>query len=187
MIKSLIVNVVATSALNQEIDLYELGKFREVLHDPKIYGGRVAYFKSSNMKGKVSIFTSGKMISIGTKSEKEAVQELEYAKNFLIDKGFINPTPLKINIQNIVVLSIFGENINLEELAANCKMIYEPEQFPGGILRLKKPHRVTLLIFASGKVVITGLKSSDQIEPVVRKIVRLLRKCNREVSLFNLT
>jgi TATA-box binding protein (TBP) (component of TFIID and TFIIIB) len=32
------------------------------------------------MSGKVSIFSSGKMISVGTKSEKRAKDELEQAK-----------------------------------------------------------------------------------------------------------
>jgi TATA-box binding protein (TBP) (component of TFIID and TFIIIB) len=175
-VKSVIVNVVATATLNQRIDLYELEKFREVLHDPDIYGGRVAYFKSSGMKGKVSIFTSGKMISIGTKSESEAFHELEYTKKFLMDKGFIKPMTLKKVVQNIVVVTNFGENINLEKLATNCKMIYEPEQFPGGILRMEKPHKVTFLIFASGKAVITGLKSGDHIGQVTQNMVRLLRR-----------
>jgi len=70
MAEATIVNVVATAALNQRLDLDELGKFREILHDPSIYGGRAAYFKSPNMKGKVSIFASGKMISVGTKNVK---------------------------------------------------------------------------------------------------------------------
>jgi len=86
MVKTAIVNIVATATLNQKLDLNELVKFGEILHDTDIYGGRVAYFKSSNMMGKVSIFNSGKMISVGTKSEKKAVQELEYVKEFLVKK-----------------------------------------------------------------------------------------------------
>jgi len=89
-----IVNVVATAALNQRLDLNELRKFREILHDSEIYGGRVAYFKSSNMNGKVSIFASGKMISVGTKSEEEAAHKLVYVKDFLVKKGLIKPTIL---------------------------------------------------------------------------------------------
>jgi transcription initiation factor TFIID TATA-box-binding protein len=180
MVKSAIVNVVATATLNQKVDLYELEKFKEILHDPEIYGGRVAYFKSSDMKGKVSIFTSGKIISIGTKSENDAIRELECAKIFLTDKGIIKPVLLKTVIQNIVVVTDLEEGVNLEKMATNCKIIYEPEQFPGGIMRVKKPHQATILVFASGKIVITGVKSSDQIEPVIGSLVRLLRKCNRD-------
>ena len=173
MVEAAIVNVVATATLNQKLDLDELGKFTEILHDPEIYGGRVAYFKSPNMKGKVSIFASGKMISVGTKSEKEAASELECAKEFLVKKGIATPTLLKPKTQNIVVTVNFEESINLEELAKNRKTIYEPEQFPGAILKIEL-YNATVLIFASGKAVVTGLKSSRQIKPVVQKIVSII-------------
>ena len=175
MVEATIVNVVVTADLNQKLDLDELGKLREILHDPEIYGGQAAYFKSPKTTGKVSIFASGKMISVGTKSEKEATHDLEYVKNFLVEKGFIKPTVLKQKIQNIVVVANFGESINLEELVRNCKIIYEPEQFPGGILRIEEPYKATILIFASGKAVITGLKSSNKIKPVIQKMVSTIK------------
>ena len=175
MVKTTVVNVVVTAALNQALDLDELGKFREILHDPDIYGGRVAYFKTSNMDGKVSIFSSGKMISVGTTSEKKAFCELEYTKKFLVEKGFTKPILLQPKIRNIVLTADLEKSINLEELSKKCKMIYEPEQFPSGILRIEEPYKATILIFASGKVVITGLKSSNQIKPAIRKLVNLLK------------
>lgn len=177
MVKTVIVNVVATATLDQKLDLDELGKFRGIRHDSDIYGGRVAYFKTSNMNGKVSIFASGKMISIGTKSEKEAFCELEYVKKFLVEKGFVKPISLQPKIQNIVVTADLGESVNLEELTKNRRMIYEPEQFPGGILRIEDPYKTTILIFASGKIVITGLKSSDQIKPTTQKLANIMKMC----------
>lgn len=176
MIKTAIVNVVATAALNQEVDLDELGKFREILYDNITYGGRVAYFKSSGMRGKVSVFASGKIISVGTTSEKEAFHELEYLKKFFVQKGIIKPTPLQPKIRNIVVTADFGKSIDLEELSLSSKMIYEPEQFPGGILKIERPYKASVLIFASGKAVITGLKSSKQIEPTIQKLVGYLER-----------
>ena len=175
MIKKSIVNVVATAALNQKLDLDKLGRFREILYDSDKYRGRVAYFKSPNMSGKVSIFASGKMISVGTKSEKEAAHELEYAKDFLVSKGFIKPTILKQKIRNIIVMVNFGKGINLEELANNYKMIYEPEQFSGGILRIEEPYKATVLVFASGKAIVAGLRSSNQIKPIIQKIVSIIK------------
>ena len=174
MIKVNIVNVVATASLNQKIDLYELERFREIIHDPEIYGGRVAYFKSSKMKGKVSIFTSGQMISVGTKSEKEATYELEIVKDFLVRKRVIEPVVLNCTIRNIVVTISLEKTINLEVLAKKHKFVYEPEQFPGGILKIEKPFKASILIFASGKSVIAGLTSSLQIEPVVRRINKMI-------------
>jgi len=179
MIKTAIVNVVATAVLNQELDLDELGEYKEILHDSEIYGGRVAYFKSFNMEGKVSIFASGKMISVGTTSEEKAFSELEQAKEFLIGKRVVaKPVMLLPKMRNIVVVVNFGTNADLEELSKNCKLIYEPEQFPGGILRIQEPYKATILIFASGKAVITGLKSTTQIEPIVQRLTEILNLPN---------
>lgn len=174
MVEIAIVNVVATAVLNQKVDLCELGKFGEIIHNPEIYGGRVAYFKSSNMKGKVSIFSSGKMISVGTKSEKRAACELEIVKKYLVEKGLIKPTVLECKVRNIVAMIDFGESINLEELAEKYKVIYEPEQFPGGILKIDEPYKASILIFASGKAIVAGLSSSIQIKPVIQKIVSMI-------------
>ena len=93
MVETKIGNVVTTAAFNQKIDLAELGQFKEIFHDSDVYGGRVAYFKTKTMQGKVTIFTSGKMISVGTKSEDAAFHELEATKNFLVKKRLkFNPT-----------------------------------------------------------------------------------------------
>jgi len=170
MVKVSIVNVVATAALGQKVDLEELGKHGEILHDSEIYGGRVAYFSSPNIEGKVSIFASGKMISVGTKSETEAFRALECAKDFLVEKGYVKRVVLKKLVQNIVAVADFEKNVNLERLAQDYKVIYEPEQFPGGIFRMEGRFRATVLIYASGKAVIAGLKSSKDIVPLMQKL-----------------
>jgi transcription initiation factor TFIID TATA-box-binding protein len=151
-----------------------LRKFPQVLHDPEIYGGRVAYFRSTDISGEVTIFPSGKMISVGTKSETEAFRALERVKEFLIETGFVRPLTLEKKIQNIVLVADFFRAVNLEELAQNCKMVYEPEQFPGGILRIEEQSRATALVYASGKVVIVGLKGSAEIERLIRKLEDIL-------------
>lgn len=174
MVKVATVNVVATATLNQPIDFEELRRFGEIFHDSDVYGGRVAYFKTKQMQGRVSIFSSGKLISVGTKSEEQAQKELQQAKQFLIEKGLIEEIKLKPKTQNIVATADFEQLINLEELSHNTGAIYEPEQFPSAILRLDKPFKTSVLIFASGKVVITGLKSSAQIEPAVDTLKKLI-------------
>jgi len=173
-VEARVVNVVATAALGQKVELEELGKLKEVLHDPDVYGGVAAYLRSSDMSGKVIIFASGKMISIGTKSEEGAARELECAKRFLIQKGFVKPTVLKNKIENIVVVANFRKSIDLEKTAKKYKVIYEPDQFPGAILRVRDHYNATVLLFASGKAVVTGLKSSDEISPILRKITNVI-------------
>jgi transcription initiation factor TFIID TATA-box-binding protein len=174
MVKTKIVNVVATASINQVLDFKRLKKFKGIFHDPTVYGGRVAYFKKPKMEGKTSIFTSGKMISAGTRSEKQAINELELTANFLVEKGLAKENSLKPTIRNLVVVADLETSVNLETLSENAKAIYEPEQFPGAILRLEKPFKASILLFASGKAVITGLKRSAQIEPTTKQLLEII-------------
>lgn len=67
-------------------------------------------------------------------------------------------------IQNVVASCDVKFPIKLEALAFKHSAFsnYEPELFPGLIYRMKDP-KVVLLIFVSGKVVLTGAKSRDEI------------------------
>ena len=74
-----------------------------------------------------------------------------------------------------------GKDVTLENLAQNCKMIYEPEQFPGGILRMDE-FGVAVIIYASGKAVIAGVKNSKDITEIVRKVEDVIEKhCKEEL------
>ena len=60
--------------------------------------------------------------------------------------------------------------------------MYEPEQFPGLIHKMDEP-KVVLLIFSSGKMVITGAKREEEVYEAVKRIyeklksIRALRPC----------
>lgn len=175
MFEASIVNVVATATLGQRVDLNELGRCPQIIHDPNIYGGRVAYFRSPKFAGEVTIFSSGKMISVGSKSEAEAFRALDFAKEYLIKKGFVKQAILLKKTQNIVLLVDFGQGINLEELVQDHKIVYEPEQFPAGILRMEEYSHVTALVYSSGKVVIAGIKSHEDIGRIVESLVTVVK------------
>ena len=63
--KLTVVNTVPTSDLDQFIDLERLADAEGFLYDRATYN--CAYFKDEKTRAKVSIFTTGKMISVGTK------------------------------------------------------------------------------------------------------------------------
>jgi len=63
-------------------------------------------------------------------------------------------------------------NLNAVALGLGLENIeYEPEQFPGLVYRIKQP-KIVVLIFSSGKLVITGGKSPEACEEGAR-IVRM--------------
>lgn len=77
----------------------------------------------------------------------------------------------RIKIENVVASASLNVPIKLEKLVSNLDNVeYEPEQFPGLVLRLKDP-KAAALIFSSGKVVCTGAKSPKDSKLVIAKIV----------------
>jgi TATA-box binding protein (TBP) (component of TFIID and TFIIIB) len=43
------------------------------------------------------------------------------------------------------------------------------------ILRIEQPFKASMLLFASGKAVIARLKASSQIDPVVEKLLEMIK------------
>ncbi|CAM9795174.1 unnamed protein product, partial [Laminaria digitata] len=76
----------------------------------------------------------------------------------------------------MVATTDLGFPIRLEGLVASahgCFCNYEPELFPGLIYRLAEP-KICFLVFVSGKVVLTGAKSVQQLEDAFRKMYPVL-------------
>lgn len=78
-------------------------------------------------------------------------------------------------MQNIVASHYVGFQIKLEELMNKAKEFshYEPDCFPGLIFRMQTP-KVVLLIFASGKIVLTGAKTRKDIYDAYDRIRAML-------------
>jgi len=77
-------------------------------------------------------------------------------------------------VENVVATVNLGVDLDLEMLAERLPQSeYNPDQFPGLILRLQKP-RVSALIFRTGKMVCTGAKSEEELHNAVRTIIKLL-------------
>ena len=167
-----IVNVVATANLGQRLNLETLAKSGLIFHDEAVYGGRVGYFRSPSFPGGVTLFPSGKMIGVGTRSEEEAFRQLEYVEEALAEHDIIESVPLKPKIQNIVATLDLKSGIDVEGLAHELNLDFEPEQFPGAIMRLHSPCQVTILVFASGKAVITGAKTYHEVRVAAEELMK---------------
>ena len=166
-------NVVATATLNQKINLLDIIKaFRNVQYRPKQFPGLV--FRMKKPKTATLIFGSGKMVCTGAKSEKQARSAVKKVVLELKTNGIIILGKPKIVIQNIVSSANLHGKIDLETAADIMdNVMYEPEQFPGLIYRMTEP-KVVLLLFASGKLVITRAKREEQVHEAVEKIRAIL-------------
>jgi len=79
-------------------------------------------------------------------------------------------------MQNYVCTGELDQVQNLNALAIGLGLDYteyEPEQFPGLVFR-PDDHPVVILIFASGKVVVTGAKDIDAAEEAAQSLKKYL-------------
>ena len=86
-------------------------------------------------------------------------------------------------IQNIVATASLEKPIPLTKLArTQANTEYNPDSFPGVILRVKEP-KSAVLVFSSGNLVCTGTKSSAQVRKVIDAVIKQLKKINVNITI----
>jgi transcription initiation factor TFIID TATA-box-binding protein len=168
-------NIVASAALNQTIDLKQIvQKFPHAEYSPHVFPGLV--FRLKKPKTATLIFTTGKMVCTGAKSEKEAIQAVTKVTKELKNHGIAIKNKPVVTIQNIVASAELGGEIDLESVVYKMKKVmYEPEQFPGAVYRMDEP-KVVFLIFSAGKLVCVGAKKEQDVYSAVDNIQRVLEE-----------
>jgi transcription initiation factor TFIID TATA-box-binding protein len=170
-------NIVASAKVADHLDLPALAsQIKDAEYNKKRFPGVV--IKMKNPKIAALVFGSGKVVLTGANSIDHLARGLAILGDLLRDQGIDIPKKPSFTIQNIVTSADLGTVINLNKLAVcfNLEQIeYEPEQFPGLVYRLKDP-KVVLLIFGSGKVIITGGKVPDDAKNAVVKVIADLRR-----------
>ncbi|MEM0444970.1 MAG: TATA-box-binding protein [Nitrososphaerota archaeon] len=162
-------NVVASVTLNQRLDLNAIqNAFPEAEYKPAQFPGLV--FRLAKPKTATLIFSSGKMVCTGAKSEEEAVKAVKIVVKLLKRENFLIREEPIIEIQNIVASIDLHGRINLVQAAQTLEnVMYEPEQFPGLIYRMSSP-KVVILMFASGKLVCTGAKYEKEVYEAIKML-----------------
>ena len=88
-----------------------------------------------------------------------------------------------LKVQNIVATTSLGKDVSLTKLArTQPNTEYNPDTFPGLVLRIKKP-KSAVLVFSSGNLVCTGTKSIAQVKEVVQQVIKQLRKIGVNVTM----
>jgi len=174
---------VATVTIGQPIDLEYIDKaLPNVEYDPEQFPGLV--LRLENPKVTALVFRSGRMVVTGAKSTPMLIRAVKRIIKMLLKYYVTITSKPRIQVQNIVASANLGAEVMLEKVAFLLEnTMYEPEQFPGLIYRMSDPH-VVLLIFSSGKMVITGAKSEDEVFLAVRNVYLKLRElgCLREAK-----
>lgn len=166
-------NIVATVNLDCKLDLKTIALHaRNAEYNPKRFAAVIMRIRDP--KTTALIFASGKMVVTGAKSEDDSrLASRKYAR--IVQKLGFDAKFAEFKIQNIVGSCDVKFPIRLEGLAYSHGQFssYEPELFPGLIYRMLKP-KVVLLIFVSGKIVLTGAKVREEIYTAFNTIYTVL-------------
>lgn len=80
---------------------------------------------------------------------------------------------VSLRVENIVVSVSLHQTIDLNKLTERYKDIQEKENFPGLVVKITKP-KATILLFGSGKLVMTGIQLLEHIPIIMEKILKKL-------------
>jgi transcription initiation factor TFIID TATA-box-binding protein len=177
-------NLVGTLDLNREFDLTALASdLSNADYHPEQYHSLI-YSPDPESPVTMLLPSSGRMSITGANSKEELIDSTQKFIQSLRKLGInITVSSEDILIQNIVVNYDFGREFDLGTIAVALGLEdteYEPEQFPGVIYRSKE--NPTILLFRTGKCVITGSKSYIQTIAALREIHESMRNSGLDLS-----
>ena len=177
-------NIVSTANLCCPLNLRQIAlQAKNAEYNPKRFSAVIMKLKEP--KTTALIFSSGRIVTLGAKTEEDSRKSCrKFAK---IIKSLNYDVAFKeFKIQNIVgavdikfQISLMKLYIYLVKKCSTKGVVYEPELFPGLIYRMIEPN-IVLLIFVSGKLVLTGGKSREDIYQGFKNIYPILVKFKME-------
>lgn len=152
-------NVVAVSDVTCRLNLTAISqRLPNAEYVPEVYYALI--YRPAEIKASLLVNSSGKLVFSGARSIDDCERGLEKLVADLNSLGFA-ATVGPITVQNMVFNGRFQKRISLSRLTSDrtFDVEYEPEQFPGAILRPQSLGGGTILLFASGAVVVVGCKT----------------------------
>ena len=178
-------NIVATVTLGVEIDLDKVAQqVSNAEYSPRRFAAVIMRIREPRTTALV--FRTGKMIVTGAKKlEESQTAAKKYVK--IIERVGFAVTYSDYKVQNISATIDVGFPIRLEGLmyAHPNNSTYEPELFPGLVYRLNEP-KIVLLVFVSGKIVITGAKNTEAMIQALKIMYPILLPFRKTSVLLNL-
>lgn len=171
-----IVNLVASANLNATLDLYNLAiTVPNIEYEPEQFPG--AILKLREPKVSMLLFKNGKVICSGASSEQQISLAIYKASKLIheIQKNVKIQKNAEFTVVNLVATANLNMTLDLFKTAMSLDNVeYEPEQFPGAILRLHDP-KLTLLLFKNGKLICAGAKREELLQEGLKKAAKLIR------------
>jgi transcription initiation factor TFIID TATA-box-binding protein len=182
-------NIVSTANFGCLLNLREIAlQAKNAEYNPKRFSAVIMKIKEP--KTTALIFSTGKIVCLGAKTEEDSkkackkfgkiIKSLGYQaifKDFNIE-NIVGSVDVKFNISLMKLYYYIVKNFNSQ---ISRYIAYVPEAFPGLIYRMIEP-KIVLLIFNSGKIVLTGGKYRNEIYDGFKKIYPVLNMFKIERS-----
>ncbi len=171
-------NIVASASLDVDIDLFSLAlSVDNVEYEPEQFPG--AILKIDDPHSSLLVFKNGKLICTGNKDPQQIRKAIEKTVQILKEAQphlkLPDPKDVPFRIENIVASGDLKVIVDLYSLAATLDNVeYEPEQFPGAIIRIREP-KATLLLFKNGKLICAGVRREEEIVEAIKKVRDLIK------------
>lgn len=149
-------NIVGGGSVGMRIDMGVASQIPHTTYDPTAFPG--VRFRLNDTT--TLLFDTGKVVIVGATSSEAVYAAMNMLADILKKHNIpIGHTTCKIH--NVVATASFGRTIDLARVVINTPhSLYEPEHFPGVIMRRRDP-KCTILLFASGKLVCVGANSVE--------------------------
>ena len=178
--KYTIVNLVASGNLNATLDLYNLPiTIPNIEYEPEQFPGAILKLKEPRVS--MLLFKNGKVICSGASSEAQISLAIFKASKLIheIQKSVKIQKNAEYTVVNLVATANLNMTLDLFKTAMELDNVeYEPEQFPGAILRIMEP-KLTLLLFKNGKLICAGAKKEEYLKKGLRIAAKLVRPINK--------
>lgn len=149
-------NVVCGGSVGTHMPMDVISGFDGAAYNPQAFPG--VRFRLGGCT--VLLFGTGKVVVVGAVSQEDAFRAMDLLAEMLAGHG-IRTGVMTRKIRNVVATADFGANLDLGLVVrAVRRSLYEPEHFPGVIIRRQDP-KCTILLFATGKLVCAGADSVE--------------------------
>lgn len=181
-----IVNIVACVNYGSPLDLYKIAThLRNAEFNPKRFPA--ATIRIQEPKATALAFKNGKVNIVGCKTEEDAYLAARKFGRLFKNLGF------KVKLEQFLIANIVATMncqfpIHLDTLASSRHKVfctYNPEVFSGLIYRYNQRSKCTFLVFVSGKIIVTGAKTIEDIHAATNYLYPILQQYARNFQQNN--
>lgn len=163
-------NMVGTFDLRCKIDLAALAKnTANCTYDPRRFAAAIIRYRTPRVT--ILVFSTGKCVASGTKTDGDMQKTVGKLCRTLADRlGGGKCLRPQITVQNMVFSSKAPFQLKIDALYEKLRSVhtfrrcfYDPITFPGIRCKVSGENSVSVLIFASGKIICTGVRNDTEL------------------------